>query len=80
MLTKNVTLRIGAAQRADTRRQAGGVLLVRSTKEVVQGGSYLKVTLNLETQEAQHFTSDDQARKAVVKHKRVYFDKRVYFG
>ena len=73
MSTKNVTLHIGAARRADARRQAGGTLLVRSTKEVAQGGSYLKVALGLETQEVQHFISDDQARRAVVKHKRVHF-------
>lgn len=71
MKLKPVTLRFSAACRAESR--IPGELTIRSIKEIVQARSYLKVALGLESQQAQHFISDDQARRAVVRHKRVRF-------
>lgn len=74
MISKNITLRFGAAQRDDAHHSVSGELCIRSTKQMLQGASHLKVALGLKTQEDQHFFTDEQARQAIVKHKRVFFE------
>jgi len=73
MALKNVVIHIGAARRKNAHGEVSGTLRVCSIKEVVQATSYFNTALGLQSEEAQHFFTREEARSAVVRHKRVYF-------